>query len=190
MSLYLNCMTNYNLAWNFISLTSLALMRSNWRGKSTTCTWCHWINLIWTMRPSRYFKYLLPQFSTLLLLFIIQLCHITNGLMSPEDVSRNNFDKNIVNTWLTCFSNNELKTFLKNHCCVYSRVRNKHTPMLIDFFIFFPRATLLLKIKRFVSYYISLHILVGLRFFFISIFPGATSIQGSTSIPDSRVTVY
>ena len=74
--------------------------------------------------------------------------------------------------------------------CVYSRVRNKHIPMLIDFFIFFPRATLLLKIKRFVSYYISLHILVGLRFFFISIFPGATSIQGSTSIPDSRVTVY
>ena len=119
MSFYLNSVINYNLAWNFKSLTSLALMRSNWRGKSTTCTWCHWINLIWTMRPSRYFKYLLPQFSTLLLLlFIIQLCHITNGLMSPEDVSRNNFDKNIVNTWLTCFSNNELKTFLKNHCCV------------------------------------------------------------------------
>ena len=71
-------------------------MRSNWRGKSTTCTWCHWINLIWTMRPSRYFKYLLPQLSTLLILLFIQLCHITNGLMSPEDVSRNNFDKNIV----------------------------------------------------------------------------------------------
>ena len=116
MSLYLNSLINYNLAWNFKRLTTL-IMRSNWRGKSTTCTWCHWINLIWTMRPSRYFKYLLPQFSTLLLLFIIiQLCHITNGLMSPEDVSRNNFDKNIVNTWLTCFSHNGLKPFLKKHC--------------------------------------------------------------------------
>jgi hypothetical protein len=101
INIYLNSVINYNLAWHFKSLRTL-IMRSNWRGKSTTCTWCHWINLIWTMRPSRYFKYLLPQLSTLLsiLLFIIQLCHITNGLMSPEDVSQNNFDKNIVNTWL------------------------------------------------------------------------------------------
>ena len=118
INLYLNPMINYFSAWNFKSLTTLKV-RSNWRGKSTTCTWCHWINLIWTMRPSRYFKYLLPQFSTLLLLFIIQLCHITNGLMSPEDVSRNNFDKNIVNTWLTCFSHNGSKPFLKKHCYVW-----------------------------------------------------------------------
>ena len=113
--LYLNPWWYRYIAWNFKSLTTLKV-RSNWRGKSTTCTWCHWINLIWTMRPSRYFKYLLPQFSTLLLLFIIQLCHITNGLMSPEDVSRDNFDKNIVNTWLACFSHNGLKPFLKKHC--------------------------------------------------------------------------
>merc|ERR1712223_680739 len=59
-------------------------------------------NLIRTMRQSGHYiiskQLILPVVSVfsplVFLLFIVELCHITHGLMSPEDVNRSNFDKN------------------------------------------------------------------------------------------------
>ena len=67
---------------------------------------------------------------------------------------------------------------------MYSRVRNKHSPMFIKFWKSY------YGLKRLKFYYISLHILRGYVYFFLSNFPEATFIQGAAFIPDSRVGAY
>ena len=83
----------------------------------------------------------------------------------------------------------------------YSRVRNKHTDTLIDFWGFFPWAMFIdfrflknfLRILNFLFLWLyikeSNHLLFkrGLCLLFLPNVPGAMSIQGGTFIPDSRV---
>ena len=71
---------------------------------------------------------------------------------------------------------------------LYSRVRNKHTPMFINFLTFFQGLQPYSGLHRANLSNISTYkVLMGLLLFFLPNFPGAMFIQGATFIPDSRV---
>ena len=82
-----------------------------------------------------------------------------------------------------------LSPYQRSFGTTYSRVRNKHSPMLIDFVAFFQRLWAYSKLHRAYFSIISIKYKQGYacRLFFLQNFPGAMFIQGATFIPDSRV---
>ena len=71
--------------------------------------------------------------------------------------------------------------------CKYSRLRNKHSPTLINFLTFFHRLRPYSGLHRAYFSNISIRYEWGLRLFFLPNLPGAMFIQEATLIPDSRV---
>ena len=69
----------------------------------------------------------------------------------------------------------------------YSRVRNKCTPMFIDFWKFFQGIRSYYGLKRLKFYYISLHIGGDYVYSFFKFTRSYKFIQGAAFIPDSRV---
>ena len=69
----------------------------------------------------------------------------------------------------------------------YSRVRNKRTPMIINYLTFFQELLTYSGLNRAYLSSISVRYKWGYAYSFLTNFPGAMFIQGATFIPDSRV---